>query len=113
MLFLTELGLYFLAAVFEILGCYSFWMVFKLQKSPLWLIAGLFSLISFAYILTKVEMEFAGRAYAVYGGIYILSSLLWLYIFEKQLFSRWDIIGAVIVFIGIAFILFGNQKEFL
>lgn len=110
MLLLTELALYFLAALFEILGCYSFWMVFKLQKGIIWLVGGLFSLTFFAYILSKVEMEFAGRAYAVYGGIYILSSLLWLYSFEKQPVSRWDLIGAAVIFIGIAFILFGNQK---
>lgn len=107
-----EFGIYFLAAFFEILGCYSFWMVFKLEKSSFWLITGLVSLIAFAYLLTKVNLEFAGRAYAIYGGIYIISSLIWLFAVEKQGFTKWDIIGAIIVFIGIAIILFGNQKVF-
>lgn len=109
---IIEFGIYFLAAFFEILGCYSFWMVFKLEKSTFWLLTGLVSLIAFAYLLTKVNLEFAGRAYAIYGGIYIISSLAWLFIVEKQNFTRWDIIGAIVVFIGIAIILFGNQKVF-
>lgn len=107
---ILEFGIYFLAAFFEILGCYSFWMVFKLQKSSIWLIVGIISLITFAYLLTKVNLEFAGRAYAVYGGIYIISSLFWLFFVEKQSFNKFDIIGSLIVFAGIIIILLGNQK---
>lgn len=105
-----EFAIYFLAAFFEILGCYSFWMVFKLQKTSLWLLVGVVSLILFAYLLTKINLEFAGRAYAIYGGIYIISSLAWLFFVEKQAFNKWDIIGSLIVFIGILIILLGNQK---
>jgi len=107
---ILEFGIYFLAAFFEILGCYSFWMVVKLEKSSLWLGIGVISLILFAYLLTKINLEFAGRAYAIYGGIYIISSLAWLFFIEKQSFNKWDIIGVSIIFIGILFILIGNQK---
>lgn len=107
---IKEFSLYFLAAFFEILGCYSFWLYFKLDKSYCFLIIGLASLIIFAYLLTRVNLEFAGRAYAIYGGIYIISSLIWLYFVEKQEFNRWDITGTLVVFIGVAIILFGNQK---
>ncbi len=64
----------------------------------------------FAYLLTKVNLEFAGRAYAVYGGIYIVSSLLWLFFVEKQSFNKFDIIGSLVVFLGIVIMLLGNQK---
>ena len=105
-----ELGIYFLAAFFEILGCYSFWMVFKLGKPSNWLFIGVISLISFAYLLTKINLEFAGRSYAVYGGIYIIFSLAWLFFVEKQSFNKWDIIGSMVVFLGVSIILLGNQK---
>ena len=49
-----------------------------LGKPIWWLLPGVFSLIAFAYLLTFVEAEAAGRAYATYGGIYIVASLLWL-----------------------------------
>lgn len=108
---IKEFTIFFLAAFFEILGCYSFWLVFKEQKATFFLILGILSLISFAYLLTKVNLEFAGRAYVIYGGIYIISSLAWLYFVEKQVFNKWDIIGSVIVFIGVCVILLGNQKS--
>ncbi|QKF74218.1 UPF0060 domain-containing membrane protein [Aliarcobacter faecis] len=107
---IKEIVLYFFAAFFEILGCYSFWLYFKLDKPYYFLALGVSSLIAFAYLLTKVNLEFAGRAYAIYGGIYIISSLFWLYFVEKQDFNRWDIIGSLIVFLGVAVILLGNQK---
>lgn len=106
---IVEFGIYFLAAFFEILGCYSFWLVYKLDKPYYWLAIGVLSLILFAYLLTKVNLEFAGRAYAVYGGIYIIASLIWLFFVEKQLFNKWDIIGALVVFLGIFIIFYGNK----
>ncbi|WP_375723674.1 YnfA family protein [Arcobacter sp. KX21116] len=107
---ISQIILFFIAALFEILGCYSFWMVFKLERSYIWLFVGIISLVIFAYTLTKVNLEFAGRAYAIYGGIYIISSLIWLVFVEKQNFSKYDIIGSLIIFLGICVILLGNQK---
>ncbi len=107
---IREFSLYFLSAFFEILGCYSFWSYFKLSKSYVYLGVGLFSLVSFAYLLTRVNLEFAGRAYAVYGGVYIVSSLFWLYFIEKQAFNRWDLIGSILCILGVFVILLGNQK---
>lgn len=53
---------FFAAAVFEIVGCYTFWMWYKLDKSALWLVPDLISLALFGWILTLVETSFAGRA---------------------------------------------------
>lgn len=39
------------------------------RQVPWWLIPGMASLALFAYLLTFVETEAAGRAYAAYGGI--------------------------------------------
>jgi small multidrug resistance family-3 protein len=72
-----SLPTYLLAAVAEIAGCYAFWAWLHLDKSPLWLLPGLASLALFAWALTRIDADFAGRAYAAYGGIYILASLVW------------------------------------
>ena len=55
-------------------------------------------------------MENAGRVYAIYGGIYIFASLLWLVLVEKESFNRWDIIGASICIFGASVIFIGNQR---
>ncbi len=69
------------AAVAEIAGCFAFWGWLRLGKPIWWLLPGVFSLIVF-YLLTLVETEAAGRAYATYGGIYIVASLVWLWVVE-------------------------------
>ena len=103
-------GIFFIAAFFEIFGCFAFWLYFRLEKTPLWLALGTVSLILFAYVLTKIDVEQAGRVYAIYGGIYIFASLLWLVLIEKESFNRWDIIGAGICILGASVIFIGNQK---
>ena len=34
---------------------------------------------TFAYLLTLVDAEHAGRTYAAYGGVYIVSAIAWLW----------------------------------
>ena len=103
---MRDILIYIGAAFFEIFGCFAFWNYFKLNKSPYWLLPGILSLIVFAYLLTKVQTEFAGRAYAIYGGIYIVASLFWLYFAEHQMPDKWDIIGAGVCLSGAFIILF-------
>jgi len=97
------------AALAEIAGCFAFWAWLRLDKSPLWLIPGVLSLILFAYLLTLVESSAAGRAYAAYGGVYITASIFWLWIIEDTRPDRWDIIGMTVCLIGAAIILFGPR----
>lgn len=97
------------AALAEIAGCFAFWAWLRLDKSPLWTIPGLASLILFAVLLTRVDSDFAGRAYAAYGGVYIAASLLWLWVVEDQLPDQWDVIGAVFCLVGAAIILWGPR----
>jgi small multidrug resistance family-3 protein len=53
---------YTLAALAEIAGCFAFWAWLKLDKSILWLIPGMASLALFAWLLTWIDSEAAGRA---------------------------------------------------
>ena len=66
--------------------------------------------ILFAYLLTLIETEHAGRAYAAYGGVYITASLLWLWVIEAAKPDRWDVIGAGVCLGGAAIILFGPRQ---
>ena len=101
--------IYIMAAVAEIGGCFAFWAWLRLGRSPLWGIVGTVSLIIFGVLLTRSEVAFAGRAYAAYGGVYIATSLLWLFVIERVIPDRWDMIGAGICLVGAAFILWGPR----
>ena len=100
---------YVLAALCEIGGCFAFWAWLRSGKSALWLIPGVGALVVFAVVLTRVESAHAGRAYAAYGGVYIVASVLWLRIVEGVRPDRWDLIGAAICLAGTATILFGPR----
>ncbi|MBX9805727.1 MAG: YnfA family protein [Alphaproteobacteria bacterium] len=104
-IFLALIG----ASIAEIAGCFSFWTWMKLEKTIFWLIPGTLSLWVFAYLLTYVESDYAGRAYAAYGAVYIFSSILWMHIIEGNAPDRFDVIGVFVCLIGASIILFGPR----
>lgn len=102
-------ALYVTAALAEIAGCFSVWAVMRLSAPGWWLLPGFACLAAFAYLLTLVDMDMAGRAFAAYGGIYIAMSLLWLQAVEGFAPDRWDIISAALSLAGAAVIIFGPR----
>lgn len=97
--------IYVAASLAEIGGCFSFWAWWRLDKSALWLLPGLVSLALFAFLLSLVDTDAAGRAYAAYGGIYIAASLGWLWLVEGVRPDRWDLAGAALCIVGASVIL--------
>ena len=108
---MSSFAWYLLAAIAEISGCYTFWLWLRLHKSPLWLVPGFMALSLFAYALTRVESGDAGRAFAAYGGIYIVASLLWLWAVEKVRPNYFDLLGAIFCLAGAAIILLGARAK--
>jgi small multidrug resistance family-3 protein len=100
---------YATAALAEIAGCFSVWAVLRLSAPSWWLLPGFAALAAFAYLLTLIEAEAAGRAFAAYGGIYIAASLIWLRTVEGFAPDRWDLVGAGLSLAGAAIIIFGPR----
>jgi small multidrug resistance family-3 protein len=105
----ASLGWYIVAAVGEIGGCFAFWAWLRMHKSTAYIIPGVAALILFAMALTRIQTSNAGRAYAAYGGVYILASILWLWCVEGVAPDRWDLIGAFISLTGASVILLGRH----
>ena len=101
--------IYPLAALAEIGGCFAFWAWLKLDRSPLWLAPGVACLIAFAWLLTLVPSDAAGRTFAAYGGVYICASLIWMALVEKTPPDRWDILGGLVCLVGAGLILLGPR----
>ncbi|MFC0500127.1 YnfA family protein [Asaia krungthepensis] len=107
---MLTLALYLLAGFAEIAGCFAFWSWLRLGRSVFWALPGAISLIVFALILTRIESDSAGRAFAAYGGVYITASLVWMRLIEGRSPDRWDLIGAVICLCGAAVILWAPRS---
>lgn len=100
---------YVTAALAEIGGCFAVWAVMRLGAPPWWLVPGFLCLAAFAYLLTLVDVTAAGRAFAAYGGVYIVASLAWLRAVEGFEPDRYDLIGGAVSLLGAGIILFGPR----
>lgn len=106
---MTTIVIFVGAAMAEITGCFAFWAWMRQGGSTIWLVPGMVSLVIFAWLLTLAPSDFAGRAYAAYGGVYIAASLIWLWLVERQRPDTWDVAGVMICLFGAALILWGPR----
>lgn len=102
------IGLFFITAVAEILGCYLPYLWLKDGKSVWLLLPAALSLALFAWLLS-LHPTAAGRVYAAYGGIYIFVAILWLWIVDGIRPTLWDIVGVTVALIGMAIIMFAPR----
>lgn len=105
---LTTFCLFLLTALAEILGCYFPYLILNQGRSHwLWVPTAL-SLAVFVWLLT-LHPTASGRIYAAYGGVYVLSALLWLRFVDQVSLSRWDLVGGMVVLIGATIIILQPQ----
>lgn len=101
-------ALYLLAALSEIAGCFAVWSWWRAGASALWLIPGAAALAAFAFLLALTPPEAAGRSFAVYGGVYLAASLVWLRLVEAEPLRLTDFAGGALALAGAAVILMGR-----
>jgi small multidrug resistance family-3 protein len=106
---MPTIAAYLGAAIAEIAGCFAFWAWLRLDRSIWWILPGLASLALFAFLLTLVESNAAGRTYAAYGGVYIVASLGWLWLIDGVKPDRWDLVGVAICLVGATIIIAGPR----
>lgn len=101
-------ALFFAAAAFEIGGCYLVWLAIRNGQPWLWLPA-ILALGMFGFLLAQSGMDSAGRAFAIYGGIYIVASIAFMTGFEGIRPDRWDLIGVMLSLAGAGVIFFAPR----
>ncbi len=99
-----SLALFFLAALFEIGGGYLVWLWLRENKGVFFGFMGAITLAIYGIIPTLQDAHF-GRVYAAYGGIFIVSSLIWGALVDKKNPDKYELIGALIALVGV-FIMF-------
>lgn len=101
---LRSLGLFFVTAFAELLGSYLMYLWLRQGRSALLAIPAVISLLVFGWLLT-LHPGAAARTYAAYGGVYVFSALLWLWLIEHQQPTLQDVLGVGVVLIGVAIII--------
>jgi small multidrug resistance family-3 protein len=108
LLMLKTLGLFFITALAEIIGCFLPYLWLK-KSAPAWvLLPALLSLALFVWLLT-LHPAASGRVYAAYGGVYVATALLWLKFVDGVPLSWLDWLGAGVAISGMLIIVSGWQ----
>jgi small multidrug resistance family-3 protein len=106
---LKSLLYFLLAGACEIGGGYMVWQAVKGQASLRQGIFGAILLALYGLIATLQPAGF-GRTYAAYGGVFVILSLLWGWIFDDSRPDTYDVIGAVIILIGTMVIFYAPRN---
>ncbi len=98
--------LFFVTALAEIIGCFLPYLWLRKGGSILLLIPAAISLALFVWLLT-LHPAASGRVYAAYGGVYVLTALLWLHFVDGAKLATTDWIGALVALAGMLIIISG------
>lgn len=96
---LSTLGVFFFAALLEIGGGYLVWKWLHDHKGKILGFVGALILFSYGIVMTLQPADF-GKVYATYGGIFVVSSVIWGFWVDKKRPDRFEIVGSAIVLIG-------------
>ena len=96
----STLGLFFFAALLEISGGYLVWKWLRNHKGKILGLIGGLVLFLYGIVMTLQPTSF-GKAYATYGGIFIILSIVWGYWIDRKKPDRFEIIGSMIVLLGV------------
>jgi small multidrug resistance family-3 protein len=100
---------FLLSGLCEIGGGYLVWLWLKEDK-PIWYgVLGGLVLALYGVVATLQTMPFA-RAYATYGGIFIVLSFLWACKFDNFRPDRFDLIGAAVALLGVFIICYAPRN---
>lgn len=92
-------GLFVAAALLEISGGYLVWQWLREKRKPLFGLMGGITLFLYGIIPTVQPSDF-GRVYAAYGGIFVVSAIIWGLVIYKKRPDRFEVIGGLIVLLG-------------
>lgn len=102
---LRSLCLFALAGLCEIGGGYLIWQWLRAGRSPWVALAGAALLVVYGVVPTFQAAHF-GRVYAAYGGAFIVLSLLWSWRIDGIAPDRFDLLGALLMLIGVCVMMY-------
>ncbi|MBC7451202.1 MAG: YnfA family protein [Cytophagales bacterium] len=105
MVILKSILFFLIAGIFEIGGGYLIWIWLREGRSAWFAVIGALVLILYGFIPTLQPGNFE-RVYAAYGGIFVVLSLVWGWKIDHVDPDKFDIIGSLIVLIGVAIIMY-------
>ena len=111
MTLIRSLLLFLAAAVAEIGGAWLVWQGLREHRGWIWVGAGIVSLAVYGFVATFQPDAHFGRILAAYGGVFVVGSLLWGMALDGFKPDRFDLVGAGICLVGVAFIMYAPRPS--
>jgi small multidrug resistance family-3 protein len=106
---IKAIGIFVIAGLCEIGGCYLVWLWLK-ENKPFWYgIVGGLILVLYGVVATLQPSNF-GRVYAAYAGVFIVLAIFWGWKVDGFVPDKFDIIGGIISLIGMGIIMFAPRN---
>ena len=96
---ITSFILFFVAAMAEIGGGYLVWKWIRERKGIMFGLFGGSILFIYGVIPTLQPASF-GRVYAAYGGVFIVSAIIWGIFVDKKKPDKYEVIGSLTAIVG-------------
>lgn len=97
-----------MAGFLEIGGGYLIWL--WLREDMNWILGVIGGFLLFSYgVVPTFQLAHFHRIYAAYGGIFIVSSIIWGVTIDKKRPDRYEILGSLIAFIGALMIFYAPR----
>ncbi len=97
--------LFVLAGICEIGGGYLVWLSLREGKSLGLALLGVLVLGVYGAVPTLQPTHFS-RAYAAYGGVFIVLSILWGWLVDQTKPDRFDLLGGWVVLMGVLIMMY-------
>jgi small multidrug resistance family-3 protein len=99
-------GLFFLTALMEIVGCFlpTLWLK---DRAGAWVLLPAAAALAVFVWLLSLHPAASGRVYAAYGGVYVASAVLWLWLVDGIRPGASDLIGSAVALVGMGIIVMG------
>ena len=107
--FVKPMIYFVVAGLCEIGGGYLVWLWLREGASAWLAVIGAGVLFLYGLVPTFQPANF-GRVYAAYGGVFVVLSLLWGWLVDKQMPDRFDLIGGFVALIGVAIIFYAPRN---
>jgi small multidrug resistance family-3 protein len=101
-------ALFVCTAIAEIVGCYLPYLWLN-QRAPAWVLLPAAAALGVFVWLLSLHPTAAGRVYAAYGGVYVATAVLWLWLVDGVRPTPWDLAGSAIAVAGMAVIMFAPR----
>ena len=106
---LTTAGLFVITAIMEIVGCFLPYLWLK-GRTGVWVLApAAGALCAFVWLLS-LHPAASGRIYAAYGGVYVATAVVWLWLVDGVRPSVYDLAGSAVALVGMAIIVAGWRQ---